>query len=127
MAKKTTQKKAKKAAPKRSARLPTRQAQKTRVKAATRTKKKVVKKPAKKTVRQRRIKKVPIFPDEKKIDNLLRKAKARGFVTETEILFAFPEMEEYVLEFERFLLNLEKMPFSGLINDIRIYNRVVAP
>ena len=39
---------------------------------------------------------------------LLKKAKSRGFVTEAEILIAFPAMEDYVFEYEKFLVYLDK-------------------
>ncbi len=70
---------------------------------------KVKKTAKKKVVRKRRTKKAKVLPDKDKIDNLLKKAKARGFVTETEILFTFPEMEEYIPEYEKFLAQLEKI------------------
>ena len=40
---------------------------------------------------------------EEKIKNLISKGKSRGFITETEILYAFPELEEYADRYEEFL------------------------
>ncbi|MBI3956952.1 MAG: RNA polymerase sigma factor RpoD [Candidatus Kerfeldbacteria bacterium] len=37
------------------------------------------------------------------VDRLVRKGRSRGFVTETELLYAFPELEEYVGEYETLL------------------------
>ena len=42
------------------------------------------------------------------IDHLVRKGRSRGFVTETELLYAFPELEEYVTEYERLLVVFER-------------------
>jgi RNA polymerase primary sigma factor len=42
-----------------------------------------------------------------KLDRLFNKAHARGFITETEILYGFPELEEYVEEYDKFLDRLE--------------------
>ncbi|PIT90155.1 RNA polymerase sigma factor RpoD [Candidatus Kuenenbacteria bacterium CG10_big_fil_rev_8_21_14_0_10_36_11] len=38
---------------------------------------------------------------------LFQKGRTRGFLTEAEILIAFPEAEEYMLEYEKFLALLE--------------------
>ena len=81
------------------------------------------KKGTKKVVRKKRTKKIQIFPDQNKIDNLIRKAKARGFATETEVLFAFPEMEEYVLEYERFLARLEKMGVQVIEGEVGLLGK----
>lgn len=45
--------------------------------------------------------------DPAKLDRLFSKAHARGFITETEILYGFPELEEYVDDYEHFLNRLE--------------------
>ncbi|MBI5467458.1 MAG: RNA polymerase sigma factor RpoD [Candidatus Kerfeldbacteria bacterium] len=39
---------------------------------------------------------------------LIRKGRQRGFVTETELLYAFPELEEYVYEYEKALDDFEQ-------------------
>ncbi|MFA5052077.1 MAG: sigma-70 family RNA polymerase sigma factor [Patescibacteria group bacterium] len=45
--------------------------------------------------------------DPAKLDRLFAKAHARGFITETEILYGFPELEAYVSDYENFLDRLE--------------------
>jgi RNA polymerase primary sigma factor len=45
--------------------------------------------------------------DPAKLDRLFSKAHARGFITETEILYGFPELEEYVEDYDNFLDRLE--------------------
>jgi RNA polymerase primary sigma factor len=49
-----------------------------------------------------------VKPSEEKISKLIEKGKMRGFVTETELLYLFPEVEEYVLEYDIFLGDLHK-------------------
>lgn len=43
------------------------------------------------------------------VKTLINKARARGFVTETEILYALPELEEYVGEYEKLLDRFEEL------------------
>ena len=52
-------------------------------------------------------------PSEEKLKRLVDKGRLRTFVTETELLYIFPEVEEYLLEYEVFLGDLQK-------NSIRI-------
>jgi RNA polymerase primary sigma factor len=54
-------------------------------------------------------KSVSVLPtlDQDKVDKLFAKGRSRGFVTETEILYGFPELEEYIHEYEDFLERLE--------------------
>ena len=86
--------------------------------------KKAVKKSAKKKIaRKKRIEKTEILPNEAQIKNLLKKAKSRGFVTESEILIAFPEMEEYIFEYEKFLSALEKMGSQVVEGDISLLSK----
>lgn len=54
------------------------------------------------------IKREIIYPIEEKINNLLAKGRSRDFVTETELLYAFPEVEEYIFQYELFLEELQK-------------------
>ncbi len=49
-----------------------------------------------------------IKPDEEKIKSLIVKGRSRGFVTETEILFVFPQVEEYLYDYELLLEDLQK-------------------
>ena len=41
-------------------------------------------------------------------ETLLRKGRTRGFLTENEILYAFPDPEDYLDDYERFLFTLER-------------------
>jgi RNA polymerase primary sigma factor len=47
--------------------------------------------------------------DEQAVTQLVKKARGRGFVTETEVLYVFPDVEEYVFEYEKFLAEIEGM------------------
>jgi RNA polymerase primary sigma factor len=47
-------------------------------------------------------------PDEEAVRTLLVKGRSRGFVTETEILYLFPEVEDYLYDYEVFLEDLQK-------------------
>ena len=62
----------------------------------------------KKEVRQPRQVVEVIRPTEEKMDSLITKGRSRGFITETELLFTFPHIEEYVYEFELFLERMQK-------------------
>ncbi len=51
----------------------------------------------------------PIFTvPQEAVDALVRKGRSRGFVTETELLYTFPDLEEYPEEYEKILDSLEK-------------------
>ncbi|MDD2680745.1 MAG: sigma-70 family RNA polymerase sigma factor [Patescibacteria group bacterium] len=66
---------------------------------------------AKKVAKPKVVNKVPhvvVFPTEEQIKKLLDKGRLRGFLTETELLYLFPEVEEYVYEFDVFLGDLQK-------------------
>jgi len=90
---------------------------------ANRKRKISAKKTSKKTTKKKATKKPKISKAKKKekstsvkaeinqlaIDNLITKGRSRGFITETEILYAFPHLEEYVLEYESFLDRVESM------------------
>lgn len=52
--------------------------------------------------------KLVVFPTEEKLAKLIEKGKMRGFVTETELLYLFPEVENYVYEYDVFLGELNK-------------------
>ncbi len=54
------------------------------------------------------VKREIIKPTEEQINNLIAKAKTRGFVMETELLHLFPEVEEYVYDYELLLERLQK-------------------
>ncbi|MFC1622557.1 sigma-70 family RNA polymerase sigma factor [Patescibacteria group bacterium] len=68
-------------------------------------------------------KRVPVFPDEKKINQLVFKAKAKGFATEAEILVAFPEVEEYLADYERFLNRLDRIGIQVIEGEIGLLSK----
>ncbi len=57
------------------------------------------------------------------IDRLIQKGSMRGFITETEILHTFPEVEEYIEEYEKFLYRVDQIGLvlieseSGILDD----------
>ena len=57
-----------------------------------------------KTARKKEI----VMPTEEQIKNLIEKGRSRDFVTETELLYVFPEVEEYIFDYEIFLEVLQK-------------------
>jgi len=64
----------------------------------------------------------PVKPSVEQIKKLIDKGRLRGFVTETELLYLFPEVEEYVYDYDVFLGELQKsgvkiMEDSGRILD----------
>ncbi len=63
-----------------------------------------------------------VKPTEEQLKKLIEKGRLRGFITETELLYLFPEVEEYVYEYDVFLGDLQKsgvriMEDSGRILD----------
>lgn len=63
-----------------------------------------------------------VKPTEEQLKKLIEKGRLRGFITETELLYLFPEVEEYVYEYDVFLGELQKsgvriMEDSGRILD----------
>ena len=68
------------------------------------TKRIVRKKTAAKAVLAREI----IKPSEEQLENLVAKVRSRSFVTETELLYIFPEVEDYVYDYELFLEKLQR-------------------
>ncbi len=69
--------------------------------------------PKKKVVKKKPVpqKKTPYVkspsPSQEVQDRLFDKARARGFITETEILYGFPEIEDYLPTFETFIDRLD--------------------
>ena len=55
-----------------------------------------------------RAKREVIQPSEQQLESLVAKGRSRGFVTETELLYIFPEAEEYIFDYEIFLEELQK-------------------
>ncbi len=74
----------------------------------TKINKKSVKRKIKKNIK--RIK--PKGPSKELKDKFISKGMLRGFVTEVELLYLFPEIEEYVHDFENFLFDLDKAGIS---------------
>src|SRR3989344_2894172 len=64
--------------------------------------KKRVSRKIRKADRKKEEKKI-LMPEQRHVDLLLAKARQRTFVTENEISYAFPEVEEYVSAYEDFL------------------------
>jgi RNA polymerase primary sigma factor len=62
---------------------------------------------AKKSARPVRASRPAVVPTEK-MQELISKGRQRGFLTETEILYALPMLEEYVAEYENLLEQFEK-------------------
>ncbi len=117
--KKTVAKKPVKVKPKTKAKVTKKVAQKSVVKKKT-VKKTVAKKAtnAKKTVTKKVVKKIIlrdkkdiVVPTEDQISNLITKGASRNFITETELLYIFPEVEEYVFQYE---LLLERLQQNGV-------------
>ena len=73
-------------------------------------------KPVKKTLRPAKPIKIKpkeapravVQPTEAQLKRLIDKGRLRGFVTETELLYLFPEIEEYVYDYDVFLGDLQK-------------------
>ncbi len=68
-----------------------------------------------------------VRPSMEQLNKLLDKGRMRGFVTETELLYVFPEVEEYVYEYDVFLGDLQKCGIriaedSGRILDVQSKN-----
>jgi len=47
-------------------------------------------------------------PTGPQISHLITKGRSRGFVTETELLYVFSEIEEYIYDYEKFLERLQR-------------------
>jgi len=60
---------------------------------------------------QIKITKEVILPTDIQIETLITKGRSRGFVTETELLYVFPEVEEYIYLYE---LTLEELQKNGI-------------
>ncbi|MFA6410726.1 MAG: sigma-70 factor domain-containing protein, partial [Candidatus Buchananbacteria bacterium] len=100
-------------------------AKKKKVSSQKKTQKKVVKKISKKP-KAKTAKKKPALKSKKKkveikpkvyfnpelVDHLVNKGRTRGFITETEVLHTFPEVEEYLDEYEKFLFKLDQLGLS---------------
>jgi RNA polymerase primary sigma factor len=74
--------------------------------------KRAVKKGKKSRLPSRAQAKMPVKPSEVELNIMINKWRTRSFVTETELLQAFPELEEYIYEYELFLERLHKNSVS---------------
>ncbi|NCD00968.1 sigma-70 family RNA polymerase sigma factor [bacterium] len=82
-----------------------------KAKTSTKTlKKKTVNKNVRKTSKKFKVDKNRVIkkPSTEDIQKVINKGKTRGFITETELLYLFPEIEEYVFDYEIFLGNLQE-------------------
>jgi RNA polymerase primary sigma factor len=70
------------------------------------TAKRVARKKIRRAPRGEKIDNTPPTPEQ--IDRLIAKGRSRGFITETEILYAFPYLEEYLGLCEDFLAKIEQ-------------------
>lgn len=66
-----------------------------------------------------------VAPSDEQKKRILEKGRMRGFVTETELLFLFPEAEEYLYDYELFLNDLQNngvriIEDSGGILDMQV-------
>jgi RNA polymerase primary sigma factor len=68
-------------------------------------KKKIAKKRVKKILKKQQVKFFP--PTEEQINGLVKKGRNRGFLTESEIIYIFPYVEEYLGVYEDFLTEIE--------------------
>ncbi len=68
------------------------------------------KKEIKKTVKPP-VEHLVVKPTEEMVKNLIVKGRSRGFITETELLHIFPEVEEYIYDYE---LTLEELQKNGI-------------
>ncbi|MDO8463465.1 MAG: sigma-70 family RNA polymerase sigma factor [bacterium] len=51
----------------------------------------------------------PVPPPKEAMDILVAKGQIRNFITETELLYGFRELEEHITEFEQFLDHIERL------------------
>jgi RNA polymerase primary sigma factor len=95
------------------------------VKKKTAVKKVVKKKVVKKKVPKKKAKKADvIFPDQERLKALMKEGRNRGFITENELLYSFPELEEYLDMYEQYLNDMEENSVGVLINDVGILGDV---
>ena len=118
---KKTKPKGKKSAPKKSVK----KAIKTQAPKKSAGKKKAIKKP-------KYVLATP--PSEEQINEVINKGRQRSFITETEILHLFPQVEDYVYEFDLFLGDLDKNGIQimestgqilGLVNNLKNQHQII--
>lgn len=54
------------------------------------------------------VKQEAVKPTQEQLESVIAKGRSRGFVTETELLYLFPEIEEHVFDYEVMLEDLQK-------------------
>lgn len=84
------------------------------------TKAKLAKKTQKSKKTEPIVNKYAILLDKEVLANLMNSGRNRGFITETELLYAFPELEEYLDNYEAFLDDLERNSVEIIINETSI-------
>jgi len=73
--------------------------------------------PPKAAFKKRNASEAPVLPpNEAVLQNLLAKGRSRGFVTETELLYAFPRLESYIFDCEIFFEELNKNAIQVIEN-----------
>jgi len=66
-----------------------------------------------------------VFPNSFHLKALISEGRNRGFVTENELLYSFPELEEYLDNYENYLNKLEENSIDILVNDAKLLNEEV--
>lgn len=61
--------------------------------------------------------------DEEKIKLLLKKGRSRGFVTEDEVLYALPDLEEYIDRYEMLLVNFERQGVQVVERELSVLGK----
>lgn len=79
--------------------------------------------PKKKIAKKEESARPALKPTSEQMQALINKGRLRGFITETELLYLFPEVEEYVYDYDLFLGDIQKsglriMEDSGRILDL---------
>jgi RNA polymerase primary sigma factor len=64
-----------------------------------------------------------ITPSATALEALLKKGRMRGFVTENEVLFVFPELEEYIDAYEDFLAQLARQDIQLIEKEVGILSK----
>ncbi|MBN2854329.1 sigma-70 family RNA polymerase sigma factor [Patescibacteria group bacterium] len=77
-----------------------------------------------KAPKRKEVEKPVVLPTEEKLAKLVEKGKMRGFVTETELLYLFPEVENYVYEYDVFLGELNKFGIKVAEDSGRILDSI---
>ena len=65
-------------------------------------------------------KRVKLAPDRAAISKLIFKGKGRGFITELEVMRTFPDLEEYLFEYEQFLSEIDRLGIAIVENPVSL-------